>query len=283
MKKLRQCLETPTPTLNMVSYGGGVQSTALLVLAAQRKLDITTFVHANVGDDSENPATVRYLREIAIPYAEAHGITIHIVQRVKRGGIPVTLLGELTAPTNKAELIPVRLGTGMPASRVCTSKFKIEVLAKWIKQQLGVSPSNPARVHLGISINEMQRMRTQSGYDFYTVAYPLIDLRMNRNDCVRVIEMAGLPIPEKSACWFCPFTSLTKWSRMADTNPDQFARAVQLERDINTHIRQPKGKDAIYFTDALRPLDVAVGSMSQGNLWQSTTEDATCDSGYCFL
>ena len=48
-------------TLRTVSYGGGVQSTALLVLAAQRQIDYSIFLFANVGDDSENPATLRYL------------------------------------------------------------------------------------------------------------------------------------------------------------------------------------------------------------------------------
>lgn len=44
-------------SLTVFSYGGGVQSNAALVLAAQGKLDCKTFLFANVGDDSENPAT----------------------------------------------------------------------------------------------------------------------------------------------------------------------------------------------------------------------------------
>ena len=46
--------DTPKP-LRAVSYGGGVQSTALLVLAAERKIDFPLFVFANVGDRAENP------------------------------------------------------------------------------------------------------------------------------------------------------------------------------------------------------------------------------------
>ena len=44
-------------TLRVFSYGGGVQSTAALVLASQHKIDFKTFLFCNVGDDSENPAT----------------------------------------------------------------------------------------------------------------------------------------------------------------------------------------------------------------------------------
>ena len=49
--------------LKVFSYGGGVQSTACLVLVAQGKLGIQTFLFANVGDDSEHPATLRYVRD----------------------------------------------------------------------------------------------------------------------------------------------------------------------------------------------------------------------------
>jgi hypothetical protein len=44
--------------LRFFSYGGGVQSTAALVLAAQGKIDYPVFLFANVGDDSEHPGPV---------------------------------------------------------------------------------------------------------------------------------------------------------------------------------------------------------------------------------
>lgn len=51
-------------TLRVFSFGGGVQSTAALVLQAQGKIDFDMFVHANVGDDSEHPDTVAYMRDV---------------------------------------------------------------------------------------------------------------------------------------------------------------------------------------------------------------------------
>src|SRR5258708_98613 len=50
----------PLPPLKVFSFGGGVQSVAALVLAAQGKIDYRHFVFCNVGDDSENPATLEY-------------------------------------------------------------------------------------------------------------------------------------------------------------------------------------------------------------------------------
>jgi hypothetical protein len=43
--------------ITVISYGGGVQSTALLVLAIQRQLGpVDAALFANVGDDSEDPS-----------------------------------------------------------------------------------------------------------------------------------------------------------------------------------------------------------------------------------
>jgi hypothetical protein len=39
---------------------------------------------------------------------------------------------------------------------------------------------------------------------FFAYWYPLMDWRMDRAACERVIRDAGLPVPVKSACWFCP-------------------------------------------------------------------------------
>ncbi len=72
--------------LRSFSFGGGVQSTAALVLAAQGRIDYRTFVFANVGEDSENPGTITYVEKHTRPYAEAHGLTLIELDRVKRDG-----------------------------------------------------------------------------------------------------------------------------------------------------------------------------------------------------
>lgn len=66
-------------TLRIISFGGGRQTMAMLVLVASGELGaIDAAVFANVGDDSENPDTLSYLRDFAHPYAKAHGIALAI-------------------------------------------------------------------------------------------------------------------------------------------------------------------------------------------------------------
>ncbi|MAH50177.1 phosphoadenosine phosphosulfate reductase, partial [Candidatus Pacearchaeota archaeon] len=81
------------------SFGAGVQSTAVLVLQAMGRLPepYDVFLFANVGDDSEHPASLDYFRDVHIPYAEAHGIDLQEVKRVKRDGTSPTLLEDALA------------------------------------------------------------------------------------------------------------------------------------------------------------------------------------------
>jgi len=111
-----------------VSYGGGVQSTALLVLAKRGVLDFDTFVMANVGDDSEHPATLRYVRDVAAPYAAGHGLALHVVDSRRRDGTAETLWGRLTRPGSRGLPIPGRMANGAPGKRSsCTADIKIKV------------------------------------------------------------------------------------------------------------------------------------------------------------
>lgn len=192
-----------------VSYGGGVQSTALLVLAARNRIDFRTFVMANVGDDSEDPRTLDYVRNVAVPYAAAHGIALHVLDRVKRDGTTETLWGRLMREGSRSLPIPVRMDNGAPGNRSCTADFKIKVTGRWAKQH-GATPENPAVVGIGISRDEIARANNRRCEPHERIVYPLIGLgeetglMLSRQDCAALIGAEGLPVPPKSSCFFCP-------------------------------------------------------------------------------
>lgn len=272
--------ETPTdprtPTyddlvLRTFSFGGGVQSMAVLVLAAQGHVNYDAFLFSNVGDDSENPGTLEYYRTVAAPYAAANGIELVELRKTTHDK-PVTLYEHITGD-NRSVKLPIYLSTGAPGSRNCTTDWKIDVIARWLKQH-GASAANPAIVGLGISTDEIHRARTHSGIVWQTLEYPLIDLGMSRRDCVRLIQDARLPVPPKSSCWFCPFHRQREWQDMRREQPELFSKAVALERRINDK-RQAIGKDIVYLHRSLHPLDQAIG------LQLAFEYDDHCESGYC--
>jgi hypothetical protein len=260
--------------MHVISYGGGVQSTALVVLAVRGEIPHRLALFCNVGDDSENPGTIVYVRDHVIPWAASHGIEIRELHRVRRSGESETLMQRINR-SERSVPIPMRMQNGAPGNRQCTGDFKIAVIAKELRR-LGATKAEPAHVALGISVDEYQRMRT-STIPYEVLDYPLIDLRLDRAACQEVIVGAGLPPAPKSACWFCPFQSPASWKRMLKEQPEQFAASVALEKKMNDR-RATLGKDRVWLTATGKPLDEAVTDDGQLDLWP-----ATCDiGGYCF-
>lgn len=299
--------------LNVFSFGGGVQSMAVLVLAAQGKVDYKTFLFCNVGADSEHPDTLTYVKEIAQPYALKHGLHLIELQKIKRDGQTETIYQRLTRPGSRSIGIPVRMSNGAPGRRSCTVDFKIEVCDHWLKDHgvnmalafekklakmlardremdllslssdellaLARFPRPLARVGLGISLDEFQRMRNDSGVEWKKLEYPLIDLRIDRNQCKEIIRRADLPVPPKSSCWFCPYHSLSVWQEMRLHQPDLFQKAVALEHLINER-RLTLGRDEVWFHGKLKPLDKITTDYEQPLLFD---DEPPCESGYCFV
>lgn len=199
--------------LRVISYGGGVQSTALMVLAARRVIDFPTLLMANVGDDSEHPETLRYVREVAAPYAAEHGLSLHLLDRIKRDGTIETLWSRLMREGSRSLPIPVRMGNGKPGTRSCTADFKIGVTGKWLKERGAhggrscdehtvpavcwehqkqrakrtcrfhpqadcerCTQANRATVAIGISQDEMARANRRRCDPHENVVYPLISI-----------------------------------------------------------------------------------------------------------
>jgi hypothetical protein len=265
-------------SVRAMSFGGGVQSTAMLVLAAKGEIDFPVALFANVGDDSEHPAALEYIRNHSRPYAEKHGIEFVELRRHKKDGSEETIIGRIR-DGSKSIGIPVRMnGSGAPGTRQCTQDFKIKVVAKELKRR-GATNDDPATIALGISTDEFQRMRTSSGIPYELLSYPLIDLRLSRDDCKKITEDAGLPPAPKSSCWFCPFHRVAEWDRMRKDEPVLFSKSIDLERFVNER-QSALGKDPVWFSSRRRPLDQAFPEIDQLSLFDD--DGATCDiGGYC--
>ncbi|WKK27026.1 phosphoadenosine phosphosulfate reductase [Streptomyces olivoreticuli] len=260
------------------SFGGGWQSTAALVLAARGELDYRTFLMANVGDDSEHPGTIRYVDQFARPFAEAHGIELVLLDRVmKRSGEVRTLYQDLTREGSRSLKIPVRMSNGAPGTRSCTAQFKIEVIADELKRR-GATTEHPATVGIGISLDEIGRANNRRCEPHERIEYPLLERGIRRIDCARIIRSAGLPVPPKSACWFCPFHRPEAWHDMRRDEPELFEKACQLEELLNRR-RDMLGKDHVYLTRFARPLRKAIPDGVDTLPFDEY--DSGCDSGWC--
>jgi hypothetical protein len=70
------------------------------------------------------------------------------------------------------------------------------------------------------------------GSKHYEYWYPLQEWGMDRVECEKMIRhYMLLPLPMKSACWFCPASKKSEVVWLRDTHPDLFAKALAMENN----------------------------------------------------
>lgn len=263
--------------LRVFSFGGGVDSHAVIVLQSQGKLPkpYDYFVFANVGEDSKSPDTLTYIKQNTLSFCEEFGIKFIEVQK-ERDGQPETLRQAIVRSPHSVIIPAFTRRNGGKLHRNCTTDFKITVVAKWIKQQ----GYRTAVIGLGIAVDELERVRSTDWYDEDGIKkqreYPLVELRLSRQDCLNIIASSGLPEPPPSKCKWCPLNSRADWQRLKQY-PDRWQDALEVERIINSKSTALTAKHVFLHRDGV-PLEQAVAD--QMGLFPDETE-ADCDSGYC--
>lgn len=240
-----------------LSLGAGVQSSALLVLACTDdrvpKPDVAIF--ADTGDE---PKWVYEYVDILTDWAAREGVEVLTVKN-ERGSLSDVYMGQREGKWFAQ--LPIytkgKDGSRGMAGRHCTREFKIAPIEKKVRELMGYQPrqhvKKTARSMQGISLDEIQRMR-ESQTKWLTFAYPLIDLGINRHDCYPIMDEAGLPKPERSACVFCPFHSDEYWHFLKTEKPGAFQQAVDFDHAIRT---MPTRRDDGFIHGSCVPLDEA--------------------------
>lgn len=270
--------------IRAISFGGGQQSTAMMVLAAQGRIDYRTFLFCNVGNDTEDPRTIEYFHEHVIPYAEKYDLEMVELRRImQRSGEERTLYEQVMRPSRTID-IPMRMDNGAPGNRNCTKEFKIKLIERWLRDH-GATADTPAVVGVGISLDEIQRATNRRNSPIEQTVYPLLDLGLRRTDCQRIIRDAGLPVPPKSACWFCPMKRPADWHNLRRERPDLFAKACEMEatliaRRATLLDKNGQPKDPVYLTRFAKPLAEAIPD-GVDLLPMFDEADGACDNSSC--
>ena len=64
----------------------------------------------------------------------------------------------------------------------------------------------------------------------YSIEYPLREWGLNRAMLSDIIRRVGLPVPPKSACFFCPSMKMLEIQQLKRESPDMYAMAIEMER-----------------------------------------------------
>jgi len=274
----------------------GLQSFAMYLMSSvgvMNRFDYSIFV--DLGDEKEE--TYKHVEWLKVWASENNGIPIiHVSNR----NLKEESLGAIGNGSKRFVSIPffssgVSEREGM-LRRQCTSEFKIRQVLSAIKSLYGKSGNArfpETYVYLGITIDEMQRMARPEPVRFTNV-YPFCDYMtgyrqgspgfvirtglpnvLSRNQCEKWLVDNDFPVPPKSSCVFCPYTSNAEWQDLKVNAPDDFKKAVQFDSDMR-NAKPGKLRSKLFLHRSLKPLD-KVDLTSSGSC-----QSFEC-SGYCHV
>ncbi|WP_146186611.1 hypothetical protein [Pedobacter sp. HMWF019] len=192
----------------VVAYGLGVDSTAVLVEFQRRGIRPDAILFADTGNEKQEtydylPVINAWLLSVGFPLVK---VVRHFPNKSKKWP-EYSSLGE-NCLTN-ATLPSLAFGF-----KSCSLKWKVLPQNIWVDRWLLAKRfwRNGGKVKKVIgydaSPKDMKRYYKVKGMEDekYEYWYPLVDWGMDREACKASIRAAGLPVPPKSACVFCPAT-----------------------------------------------------------------------------
>ena len=209
-------------SLHVMAYGGGVNSTAMLILLKRQGVHLDLILFADTG--GERPETYAYVEAMS-RWCEANGFPgIVTVRKAGRRYFGETLEEECF---RRAVLPSVAYGF-----KTCSQKFKAQpqdmYCNRWEAAKAEWAAGRKLVKFIGYDADEPHRV-TVTEDSKYTLRYPLVDAGWGREECLRAIREEGLPEPQKSACFFCPHMRKPEIKDLKRKHPDLLERALAME------------------------------------------------------
>ena len=222
-----------TMRLTIASYGGGTNSTAMLIECAKRGIKVDLILFADTG--GEKPHTYKYV-EMFSEWLVKNGMPdIVTVKKTRRNGDILTLERDCL----EQNMLP-SIAYGFKS---CSQKYKIQPQDKyvnnWKRSQDEWDAGGKITKLIGYDADESHRINTDYTDNKYDFWYPLVDWNMGRDECLETILNAGLCLPGKSACFFCPSSKPSEIRQMVHAYPDLIERALAME--AQAHLTSVKG------------------------------------------
>ena len=205
----------------IASYGGGVNSTALIVWLVKNNFPLDHVVFSDTGD--EMPETYEYL-DVMKRYLKRRDVPFKVVMNRKKDTLSDKCLRRAVIPSQ--------------VWRWCTRDFKVIPIHAFYRRM-----NSHIYQYMGIDYGEVHRMKP-ARVDYVTNLYPLIDYRIDRKECINLIKKARLPVPVKSGCYFCPYNNMDRWAEIHEKHPDLFKYSMKIEENNKHYQTQrlaPKG------------------------------------------
>lgn len=257
------------PMITVASFGGGTDSTAMLIGMWKRGEKVDLILFADTG--GEKPHTYKHIKRFSAWLVD-HGmpeITVVRNQKPSRyGSLENFSLHHKTLPS---------IAFGFKS---CSQLFKGEpqedFLNSWEPAVSAWARGEKVTQLIGYDATESRRAEKQLPEKIakkFIVKHPLIEWGWTRKKCIEVIQSAGLQLPGKSACFFCPSSKAQEVKQLAKEYPDLAKRAIAMEK--NAILTDIKGLGRDYSWTELLKFDEAQIKMFDDN-WSTAEVPCGC-------
>lgn len=213
-----------TNSMQVVSYGAGTDSTAMILEMLRRgeRIDYITF--ADTG--GERFYTYGYILMFNAYLIGNHGVGITLLKKD-------SMYSSLEDNCLKKNMLP-SIAYGFKS---CSEKYKIQPQDKFFNNLPAArevwSRGEKIIKCIGYDMDEERRAKIKST-DKYDYRYPLIEWQIERERCLEIIQEHGLPLPGKSSCFFCPSSRKVEILELRDKYPVLMMRALAMEANAET-------------------------------------------------
>lgn len=214
--------------LRILSMGGGVNSTAILIGMKQRGERPDAILFADVGridgTKGEKPGTTSHMQMMRVWCVENGFPEIITIRRNTK--LHASLYDECI---NNETLPSKAFGFGG-----CSSKWKREPMDKWVRHwppaKEAFSRGEKVARLLGIHAGEVKRGRIPDT-DKFCFQFPLREWGWGQEECEKAcLDELGY-IPVKSACFFCPSMRKPEIIQLGIEHPELLQEAIEMEQN----------------------------------------------------
>jgi hypothetical protein len=270
----------------VVSYGVGLDSTALLVEMHNRGMRPDLILFSDTG--GEKPETYAYLDVINAWLVQVEFPAVTVVRYAPVRAPYATLEGKCLAN----ETLPSLAFGGHSCALVFKRDVMVRYLKNWAPAQVAIACGEKIVKAIGYDASRADQRRrakadrtterlrlrvierTDCGKDpladqweiaHCTFAYYLQDWGLERTALAAIIIAAGLPLPIKSACFYCPASHPAEVVQLRIDHPELYWRAVAMERGARDGRHGLTEKEGLgmggwaweWLADCARPEDAA--------------------------
>lgn len=233
-------LHLANPVIDVLSYGGGLDSWTMLHKAVIMGMKIDLVIFADVGDHKDRsvpgewPSTYRHIDEVAKPFCAEHGIEFVTLTSdyypLIRKGIEYRSIFEYGTALNQFFA---------SQQHTCTVSGKIDRITRYLDERY---PDRDVCVWIGFTAGEEKRaardprgpnakIKHQPGKARRRSRYPLVEWGFCRCREEAYCRGIGYPVPRKSACVFCPKASRKDFMTLKAELPETFELVAEYERN----------------------------------------------------